>query len=561
MTTPARGRDARNATTLSRRGFLVGASLVAVGPALAARAQATPPAGGPTVITGTKRTVDATPSGEQRLRLAGPVVDPVTIDPAGINDITTAFLARQVFAGLVRFDEDLNPIPDLAQRIEISEDGLTYRFELWPDATYADGTPIAADDVVKAISRALNPQDGTPVSDRSGPTFLSDIAGADQLVSGEAVTLSGAKVIDDRTLELTLTAPQATFLMKLAAPQAAVADPRDVAKGGDWWKSPNASGPFKVGAWKPGEQLLLAANDRYVLGRPTLDNVDLRLGPGASNPWNLFQAGQVDATDVPINALDGVLDPSSPLASSLVKVPYFSTEYIAFRTDVEPLDDPHVRRAILLAYPRDKVAEVTLAGRAEPGDSFIPPGMLGRDWPSVLPDHDVEAAKQEIAKSRYGSADKVPTIEIYAANPTFPQSLRDVLKQDLGLTVDVIDVEWQTFMKGLGQQSFPAYDLSWIADYPDPENFLGFLFGTGSASNYSGYSNPAFDALLDQAARTLATDARADLYAKAQDVLLGDNVVLPLYHDVRYSLVKPTVHGYHITPIGVLELDGVWIQQ
>ena len=106
MTTPARGRDARNATTLSRRGFLVGASLVAVGPALAARAQATPPAGGPTVITGTKRTVDATPSGEQRLRLAGPVVDPVTIDPAGINDITTAsgLTTATVSATLMRLE-------------------------------------------------------------------------------------------------------------------------------------------------------------------------------------------------------------------------------------------------------------------------------------------------------------------------------------------------------------------------------------------------------------------------------------------------------------------------
>jgi peptide/nickel transport system substrate-binding protein/oligopeptide transport system substrate-binding protein len=225
------------------------------------------------------------------------------------------------------------------------------------------------------------------------------------------------------------------------------------------------------------------------------------------------------------------------------------------------MDDPEIRRAVLLAFPRWKVAEILLNGHQETAHGLIPPGTLGRDWPDVAPEQDVEAARAAIARSSYGSPENVPPIRIYGANPFGSVALREVLEEELGLTVEVLDVHWPQFNQGLARKSFPAYELTWVADFPDPETFLWNLFATGSPDNYSEYSNPEFDALLKQAAATFDVDARADLYAEAEEVLMADNALLPLVHDVRYTLTKPWVKGLDMTPLGLLYLETAWLER
>ena len=155
----------------------------------------------------------------------------------------------------------------------------------------------------------------------------------------------------------------------------------------------------------------------------------------------------------------------------------------------------------------------------------------------------------------------MPPITIYGAGPFGSEALRDVLQRDLGLTVEVLDVHWPQFNQGLSKKTFPAYELTWVADFPDPETFLWNLFASSSPDNYSEYANPTFDALLDQAAATLDVDERAALYAEAESVLLDDNAVLPLSHDVRYTLMKPWVKGLDITPLGMLYLENAWLER
>jgi oligopeptide transport system substrate-binding protein len=264
---------------------------------------------------------------------------------------------------------------------------------------------------------------------------------------------------------------------------------------------------------------------------------------------------------VPIQAIDRVSDEESPLLPELDVSPVLSTTYIAFRTDIAPMDDPEIRKAVQLAFPRWKVAEILLGGRQVTANGLIPPGTLGRDWPHAAPAQDLDAARAAIASSSYGSAENVPPIMIYGASPFGSEALRDVLQKELGLTVEVLDVHWPQFNQGLSRKTFPAYELTWVADFPDPETFLWNLFATSSPDNYSEYSNPTFDALLDQAAAKLDVDERAALYAKAEAVLLGDNVVLPLSHDVRYTLMKPWVKGLDITPLGILYLENAWMER
>jgi ABC-type oligopeptide transport system substrate-binding subunit len=191
---------------------------------------------------------------------------------------------------------------------------------------------------------------------------------------------------------------------------------------------------------------------------------------------------------------------------------------------------------------------------------MIPPGTLGRDWPASAPEPDLEAARQAIADSSYGSADLVPPIRIYGATPFASEALRDVLEEELGLRIEVMDVHWPQFNAGLASRSFPAFELTWVADFPDPETFLWNLFATGSPDNYSDYSNPDYDALLEEAARTFDTDERAELYAQAEALLLADNVVLPIAHDIRFTLTKPQVKGLQMTPLGQLYLESAWLE-
>jgi oligopeptide transport system substrate-binding protein len=124
----------------------------------------------------------------------------------------------------------------------------------------------------------------------------------------------------------------------------------------------------------------------------------------------------------------------------------------------------------------------------------------------------------------------------------------------------VIDVEWSAFMNGLAAQTYAAHELYWGADYPDPESMLLSLFGSGRPDNYIGYENPLFDTLLTEAAAEQDVDARANLYAQAQQLLIDDAAVIPLYYDVAFTLQKPYVKGLEITALGILRLESVWLE-
>lgn len=496
------------------------------------------------------------------LRMAGPV-DLQTLDPAKAKDLGTLFLVRQLFSGLTRLDNELQPVPALAETIEVSDDGLTYTFTLRRDARFADGRDITADDVAFSLNRALNPAttDGDP-SKLAAPTFLSDIAGAQELLGGDAESLSGVRVIDELTLEIDLVEPRSTFLMRLATGPAAVVDPDDIDRGEQWWTDPNGTGPFVIDNFDINSGMMLKPNQNFFDGEPELDGVQVLLGVNAFQPMNLYQTGAVDIAPVSVFSLDRALDPLSDLYADLQQTDLFSVEYLAMRTDVEPLNDPNIREALILGFPREKIAEVSFDGRVAPALGFVPNGLLGQaTWPVTGWEYDLEAARQAIAASSYGSADQVPPITIYANGP--PDRLiafKEVIEADLGLQIDLVNVEWTEYISTLPKQTYPAYGIYWGADFPDPESLLLTLFGTGQPDNYVGYSNPEFDALLQRAAAEQDPDVRVQLYAQANQMLMDDAIVLPFFYDRSYMLVRPWVHGLEITPLGILSLDQVTVE-
>lgn len=496
------------------------------------------------------------------LRLAGPVQGPETLDPAQMRDLSTVTLLRQIYRGLIYYDDNLNPVPELAQSYDVSPDGLTYSFVVREGATFQDGSPITADDVAFSLSRAVNPAtvEGN-ASLLAGPTFLSDIAGFADVMNGQASTLGGIDVKSESELSISLTAPSATFLTRLAAVPAAIVSRAQVESDSTWWARPIGSGPYKVDTWDPGNEINLTSYDNFVLGQPKIKDINVRLGSRSIQSFNLYQADQIDVDSVSLYDVDRVADPNGDFTDQLVRTPQFAFGYIALRTDIAPLDDPKIREALQLAFPRVNMATITFNGQVDSAYGVIPDGMLGRDWKHILPDMDINAAKAAIQASTYGSADKVPPIRLYTSGALASEVLRDVAQNELGLKIEVLDLEWYDFLNRLDSKQVPAFELYWAADYPDPEAILRPLWETGWPGNYTEYSNPKVDELLTQAAGETDPDARATLYARAEQSILADNVVIPAYMDVQYTVIKPYVHNLTVTPIGILRLEVATIDQ
>jgi peptide/nickel transport system substrate-binding protein/oligopeptide transport system substrate-binding protein len=536
----------------------------ATGTAIATRSGVSTPGATPSRIAGPilvapTRVDTPTPRGEQALTLALGSTDP-TFDPALVRDANSSFLVRQLFRGLVRLDQDLNVVPDLAERIAISDDGLTYTFTLRANAVFHDGKAIDAAAVRYSLERATDPAlAGGRGAALPGATYLGDIAGAQEKLAGRATSLAGVRAVDPRTVEIRLAAPKAYFLMKLSYPISAVVDEANVRAGGSAWaRKPNGSGPFVVER-VTADQISLRRFDRFYAGAPTLERVTILYGQAANSPMNLYEAGRIDFMRVPLSSADRVLVENSPLKAQVTVTPSLSLTYVGFNVTMPPYDDPAVRRAFVQAINRERLATVSLEGKGVQANGIVPPTMPGGPWDGRPLPYDVAAARAALASSRYAAA--LPRASIYGASGTLGVTMRKVYERDLAVPLEVIDVDWPDYLEGLSARAYPAFEITWIADYPDPENFLALLFGTGSGENHTGYSNPDVDRLLADAAKERDPARRRELYLQAQQSILDDAVIIPAYHSIDYTLVKPTVKGLQITPLGVLDLDSVWIER
>jgi ABC-type transport system substrate-binding protein len=491
------------------------------------------------------------------LRLAGPVAGLSTLDPALTRDLQAMTIVRQIFRGLLKFNASLEPVSDLGELVEQSADLRSYTFKLRDGAAFADGREMTAQNVIASFTRALSPSiAGGRASALAATAYLGDIAGASDVIKQLDNSVSGLREIDSKTLMIELEQPSATFLIRLASVPTSIVDVSEASDGSStWWYQPNATGPFAV-AEITDSLIRIQPNTSYVGVVPDLE-VSFLLGASASNPLNLFQDDDIDL----IAGVSGpgstqLQDPASTVDAVVGRTPLFATSYIALGNSQPPLDDIHIRRALQFLVSQSLVAESTYAGTVNAATGIIPNGMLGRDWTSSL-GPDIEQARAEIASSTYGTADEVPVIRVYAADIESVETLRDLALAELGLKVEAIEVRWDDFLSGLVERRFPAYGLYWGADYPDPEAILGMLFHSSGSDNYTGYVNPAFDAILNTARSVADIDDRAALYQQAQDLLIEDAAVIPLYFDVGVTIARPGIVGLEVTPLGMLGLESV----
>ena len=475
----------------------------------------------------------------------------VSLDPAlsrqGAGGITGA-----IFSGLVKLDTDLEVVADMAQGWEVSDGGTIFTFTLRDNVRFHDGRPVTAADFKYSWERALHPDTESPVAE----TYLGDILGAEEFAAGEAPTLLGVEVLDERTLRVEITDAYPYFLSKLTYPTSFVVDRANVASGEDWTDTPNGTGAFKLKVWQKDQLLILERNEDWYGGAPELAHAVFRIFGG--RPMQMYENGETDLTFVYVNDIDRAQDPANALNTQLVEGTSLCTSYLGFNLSKPPFDDPKVRQALALAMEADKQLEVTLKGLATRAAGFVPPGMLAHNDALEPSRFDLETAKQLLQESRYGGSENLPTITSFARDNTIHWAWRE----HLGLEVEAVStIEFSDFLERLDNEEFGVFTAGWCADYPDPQNFLEVLFHSESKENRFAYENERVDALLEEAATESDPERRVELYQEAEQIVLDDWVAVPLRHNNEYWLVRPYVKGYELTPIGVPQLQNIYIER
>jgi len=498
------------------------------------------------------------PSDQNVLNLWG--TDPVTLDPAISGEMTSHSYIMQIFSGLVRLSDELEVTPDIAERWQESQDGRTYTFYLRHEVKFHNGRDVTAADFKYSWERACNPETGS----LTAATYLGDILGAEDMLAGKANGISGIKVLDDYTLEVTIDAPKAYFLCKLTYPTAFVVDRANVESGKEWWHQPDGTGPFKLQEWQSGHLLVLQRNELYYAEPAKLEQVVFHLLAGM--PMAMYEKGEIDVNPVDINYIDMVMDKANPFSQELTTTPELSLYYIGFNTARPPFDDVNVRRAFCYAVDKERINRLILRDMVTNADGILPPGMPGYNEDLKGIDYNVEKARELIAASQYGDASRLPPVTI--TDSGYGNSISNYLgaiieewRENLGVEVSVRQLEPENFLYNLKQESDEMFMLGWVADYPDPHNFLDNLFYTGSENNVFGYSNLELDALLDEAAIEQDSDTRLSMYQQAEQKVVDEAPCLPLSFGMNYILVKPYVKGYKLNPLGVADLSQVYIDQ
>ena len=506
--------------------------------------------------------VGAARTGSEGGKLVRLFIDPPTLDPHITTDAASAQIIVELFGGLVTINPDLKVTPDLAERWGVSDDGTVYTFHLRKDAVFHDGRPVTAEDFRWSFERATSPLTESPVADQ----YLGDIVGVKEKVNGDASTISGVRVIDDHTLEITIDGPKSYFLAKMTYPTAFVLDRQNIeANPRDWFRAPNGTGPFKLERYDVGESLFLTRNQNYHLGPPHLAEVELILSGGTA--MLMYENDEIHLAGVGLADLDRLLDPNNSLNRELLRAPpAFSVEYIGMNVNEPPLDDRKVRQALNLAIDKREIATIVLGDQVVPAKGILPPGFPGFDPNLKGYGFDPDRARKLLKESKYGAdlANMPPIILTRSGSFGALVSLDlevvlEMWEKNLGLQVEFQRTEYATFLKDLHQRRFQMFNIGWIADYPDPENFLDILFYSESSNNHTNYNSPDVDSLLESARTETDQAIRYQLYNEAEQIIMEDAPWVPLwYSGERYLLIKPYVKDYYQTPLIIPKLRYVY---
>jgi len=472
------------------------------------------------------------------------------LDPAQGPDANSAIAVGMIYSGLVKFDKDLNVVPDQATWT-ISPDDKVYTFKLNPGITFSDGTPITAQTYVYTLTRALLPNVKSPIA----TLFLGPILGSDEVNSGKTATLTGIKAIDDSTLQITLKQPTAYFLQVLANSICFPLNQKIIGLYGqtDWVNHAAGNGvgtgPFMVKEWDHNVKMVLVPNPHWYGAKTKLREVDMLFVNDLSTAFKSFQAGQY-AFDWNITAQDLIV--AKGMAGFTSKS-LLQTDLLFFNNKMPPFDKSAVRQAF--AYATDKVtlANSIFKSAAIPAPTIIPPGMPGYQPNYQGLPYDRNKALAAL-QSVYPDVSKVPPITFSFPNSQVSSAEASALQQmwqtALGIQVKLLPVELNAYNTETTNHQVQFGFTQWTADFPDPYDWLALNLLSTASNNSGSWNNPQFDQTVMQAEQSTG-DTRIQLYNKAEQVAIDDVGWLPIDHEAMAAVIPSWVHGVSLNNTGL----------
>ena len=509
-----------------------------------------------------------------------------TLDPAFAKNRAIIWPIHQLYNTLVETDKDLNIVPALSRSWEVSSDKKTWTFHLRTDVFFHDneafpagkGRRMTAGDFVYSFNRLLDPATAS-----SGAWIFHDRVDAAG-ITGDASSSVGApfRAIDDSTFQLQLSRPFHPILGLLSMEYCSVV-PREVVEkyGKDFRNHPCGTGPFRFRSWEEGQTLILLKNDRYFekdsTGRPLpyLDAVKVTFNDSRATEFLLFRQGQLDfINDIDPSFKDEVLSKAGQLKKEwqgkieLSVHPYLNTEYLGILIDTSndlvrnsPLRWAPVRQAINYGFDRRKMMLYLRNSLGLPAESgFIPAGLPSFDSAKVHGFHyDPARARDLLAEAGFPDGKGIPPIKLLtiAVYADFAGFIAKEL-EDIGLHIQIEVVQKSLLLEQTARSQALFFRGSWIADYPDAENYLSVFYSPNPAPpNYTRYKDPVFDRLYEQSLRENDDSVRYGLYRQMDQRIINAAPVVPLWYDEVVHLINPRIKGLEANALNLLELRRV----
>lgn len=509
-------------------------------------------------LAGVKPTAHGAPSkvpGVLRLALtdAAPMVD-----PAFVGDDQNVQLAGLLYSGLVRLDSSYRVVPDAATRYTVSRDRRTYTFSLRRDLKFSNGDPLTARDFEFSIKRSLS----SSLKSASAAAYLIDIQGADAVLAGKAKSVSGLKVLDAYTLQITTRYPAPYFPLELTYPTSFALDSKHIAKLGitddSWYTNPIGSGPYRLKSWTPNQQMVLVPNKYYPQTRPSLKEVTVSLSPLPASGLYGYVNHNLDVVSLPSN------DGSLLHRQGIQQTNMLAIDGIYMNFKVKPFGNVKVRRALTLALDRHTLVPRAMAQTVTPFGGSVPPGESGYD-PQLKPlPYDVSAARQALKAAGFAGGKGFPSVTLYYADDPARSRLAQVCarawKKYLNISVDTQPLTVNTLLAKVESNSLAFYLSGWSAIYPDAHDWLTLQWRSDVANNDVHYHSKKFDRLVETADVTWDPVQRSRLFNEAQQTLVSDAAWIPLYIPHRVVYIRPGVTNLILTGYGLIPRSGNWAQ-
>jgi len=487
--------------------------------------------------------------------------EPVTLDPANCYESEGIQVIRQVFDGLVKYDpETLETMPALAEKWDISDDGLVYTFYLKKGVNFHSGREVVAGDFVYAWTRLTLADTASYLAYHAAP-----IVGYDECQEGTADTLTGVKALDDYTLEVTLQYPFADFIKTLGHVCFFPVAKEDVDEYGDLYaENINGNGAFKFVEWKHDQYINLVRNDDYWEENAKLDEVEYKIFADEDTAFLEFKAGNLEYTAIPQGKVKAT-EEDPDLGDLVIKKPLLAIYYFAMNVQNPPFkDNLALREAVNYAIDRQNICDVINEGVSVPATGFVPPGIPGFQENAMTYTYDPEMAKQKLEEAGYPGGEGLEPIKfginVGSGHEIVAEAMQADLK-DIGIDIEIIGMEWGTALEAFQNGEISFFRLGWIADYPIMDNFLYPLFHSESSDNYSGYVNLEVDKLLVEARKTIDDDEREAKYREVEKIILDDSAFALVYFYGSRRIVQPYVKGFFLSSMEEYDLSKVWLEK